>query len=152
MTSRLPAVLDEAKKHQVKIDWVVLMGGINDILRYGTSVDEVWGGHEDLYEACKERGVRVLVLTLLEVGPAIPAGGRVPELMQRRAWLNNMIRGAPREHSNVAVLDGGKAFPFPTNASDPRSPLWSDRIHLSSAGYDKLGALVYGALKQHLEK
>ncbi|KAG2497740.1 hypothetical protein HYH03_004473 [Edaphochlamys debaryana] len=166
MMKRLPALLEEAQHLGLRVDWLVLMGGINDIIRhaeevrgavernetlpleYGLMAEEVWLGLQKLYGVCGRHGVKVLALTLLETG------WELPEVEAERARLNDLIRGAHVRHDHVHVLDVAQDLPYPSGSSaDPAvQALWDDVVHLSPAGYDRLGALVYDGLKHHLEK
>jgi lysophospholipase L1-like esterase len=46
-----------------------------------------------------------------------------------------------------------RLLPFPQSKNDAAAmTLWDDYLHLSPAGYDRMGEIVYEALKVKLEK
>ncbi|KXZ41703.1 hypothetical protein GPECTOR_313g5 [Gonium pectorale] len=151
MERRLPELLRAAKSKGVKFSWVLIMGGINDI-RKGDNLNatRLFEGLQSLYAACHAHGARVLAMTVLQKG--LPKG-TPPEVEPARQRLNELIRGAAKQHSDyITLLDTDKLLPFPHNrkASPGLVPLWDGTLHLSAAGYDRLGELVFAALRDKL--
>eukprot|EP00198_Chlamydomonas_reinhardtii_P004034 XP_001693370.1 predicted protein [Chlamydomonas reinhardtii] len=128
MVNRLPALLRESEARGVKYGWVIILGGIND-LGWHKEPAEVWAGLRQMYEAVGRHGAQALALTCMET--AYQLGD------EKRVELNNLIRTAPAEFPHVKLLDLVVAE-------------WDDGLHLSPAGYDHMGALIYGALSAHL--
>ncbi|KAG2497738.1 hypothetical protein HYH03_004471 [Edaphochlamys debaryana] len=144
MIVRLPAVLRAAEKHGVRMQWVVLLGGINDIAM-GTKAADVYAAHRQLYEQCRQHGAKVLVMTVMETVQSRASYN------DERSKLNALIRGAPQEYPHVRVFDLEKAMPYPAESDVEGNSLWDDGLHLTAKGYDRMGRVIYEALKPLLE-
>ncbi|KXZ41702.1 hypothetical protein GPECTOR_313g4 [Gonium pectorale] len=151
MDKRLPELLKVAESKDVRFNWVLLMGGVNDLRRGDGNATRLFEGLQSLYAACHAHGARVLAMTVLQSGwtpRALPA-----EREPARQRLNELIRGAAKQHSDyITLLDTDKLLPLPANpAADPAAALlWDDGLHLSPAGYNRLGELVFTALRDKL--
>ncbi|EFJ42787.1 hypothetical protein VOLCADRAFT_121483 [Volvox carteri f. nagariensis] len=98
MDRRLPALLQHFERNGIKLSWVLILGGIND-LGYGADPDAVHAGLLSLYAACQQHGARVLAMTCLQTG------GSLGDVHDDRTKLNELIRGTPAAHDYVEVLD-----------------------------------------------
>ncbi|KXZ45182.1 hypothetical protein GPECTOR_57g472 [Gonium pectorale] len=146
MESRLPSLLARADARDTPYSWVVVLGGINDI-GSGADPGRVFQGLRALYAASRAHGARVLALTCLPTAYA--------DMDKPRKRLNAMIRAAAMPlddggSSDVSVLDLEELLPFPRDSSDPAAELWDDGLHLTPAGYDRLGTLVFEALRDQI--
>ncbi|GLI69563.1 hypothetical protein VaNZ11_014199 [Volvox africanus] len=145
MDVRLPILLDHFKRQGVQLSWVIILGGIND-LGHRTPADAVYEGLRSLYAACHQHGARVLALTCLQMANSL---GDHPD---GRTQLNDLIRETPASLDYVTVLDLDKELPFPRSQTDETAALWDDILHLTPAGYDTMGRIIYGALRDLLDK
>jgi len=113
---------------------VIVFEGINDV-RWGTSAEEVVAGLRSLAWRARERGLRVLGVTLT------PCEGYVdctPEVEARRSAVNSFIR------DNGGAFDG--IFDFDAVVRDPAHPARmlpaydsGDHLHPGDTGYQALG-------------
>ncbi|GBF97724.1 hypothetical protein Rsub_10888 [Raphidocelis subcapitata] len=170
MQARLRRALEEAAQNGERYDFVLLLGGTNDI---GTraSGPEVLTTLASMHEAAAAAGARAAAMTLPPFNTQLPA-----DRAEAYAELNSGLRlrwglpGAPppagpalggaREAglaAAVAPADGGGGAPagsllvdlealLPVSAAE----LWDDHIHLSPAGYDLVGEALFEALRPHL--
>eukprot|EP00798_Chlamydomonas_sp_ICE-L_P021464 gene21464-28437_t len=60
MVARLPPLLEEAAASGQPYQWVLILGGINDVGCGRTGAD-VFGGLQQLYQLCKDHGASVHV-------------------------------------------------------------------------------------------
>jgi hypothetical protein len=111
---------------------------------------------------CLKHGTNVLLMTLTEV--AMP----VDCVEKQRRQLNALIKdyvlqekwdkagpasvpasGGPasrRSKPRVHLFDLAEALPYEAMPEEQRWEVWNDGVHLTMAGYDRLGELVGNAL------
>ncbi|GLC37015.1 hypothetical protein PLESTB_001401400 [Pleodorina starrii] len=147
MERRLPQLLHQFERNGIRLNWVIVLGGTND-LGYGADPNSVYAGLQSLYAACHSHGARVLALTVLQ------NAGSNGDLIDDRTRLNDLIRGTPAGGQDyVTVLDVERQLPYPRSREDAQAlALWDDMLHLTPAGYDALGQIVYDTLKGMLKE
>ncbi|KXZ45181.1 hypothetical protein GPECTOR_57g471 [Gonium pectorale] len=116
---------------------------------YGEDYNRVFQGLQSLYASSRAHGARVLALTVLETR----MGKEYPTHDVPRQKLNELIRNTAKDSDYITLLDTEKLLPYPVSPdADPEAALlWDDGLHLTPMGYDKLGHLVFEALKNKLE-
>ncbi|KAF6253988.1 SGNH hydrolase-type esterase domain-containing protein [Scenedesmus sp. NREL 46B-D3] len=170
MKHRLQRTLDEHAAAQRWYDWVLLLGGINDLAADDSSAEEVLAGLDVLVQMCLAHGTNVLLMTLTEV--AMPVEGVEEQRRQLNALIKDYVvqekwdkaaapgssgavgsAGSPaseptsrRSKPRVHLFDLAGALPFEGMPEEQRWELWDDGVHLTMAGYDRLGELVGDAL------
>jgi hypothetical protein len=127
----------------------------------------VLAGLDVLVQMCLTHGTNVLLMTLTEV--AMP----VDNVEKQRRKLNGLIKAyvlqekwdkaaAPgssparipassgpasrRSKPRVHLFDLAQALPYESMPEEQRWEIWDDGVHLTMAGYDRLGELVANAL------
>lgn len=83
MEKRLAKLLKEASEQDYKYDFIIIMGGINDLFG-GASAADTFGALVRMWEAAVAHKAIVLAATLMETG--------VPKVEQRRQEVNKEIR------------------------------------------------------------
>lgn len=168
MNHRLQRTLDEHESAQRWYDWVLLLGGINDIGGDDSTAEEVLAGLDVLVQMCLKHGSNVLLMTLTEVAMPVEA------VEKQRRRLNQLIQayvlqekwdksgtaaggsgalaaagGGPasrRSKPRVHLLDLAAVLPYESMPEEQRWEVWDDGVHLTMAGYDRLGEVIANAL------
>lgn len=108
---------------QGSYDWVLILGGINDI-GHGTPPEAIMEGLSQMYRISAHHGARVLAMTCMETRSPLTSS-----LDTRRQQLNGMIRRFVLEHKEPGVPGSGSNDP--ASARDDKSAAVS-----SSSGAD----------------
>lgn len=147
MLPRLKQLLSSASNH--RYDWVLLLAGTNDVMRDQQKASRVFDGFKLLISECHKHGARVLCMTLPET--AVPK--ELPVDFERQGY-NRFIREElttnSSEKDKIVVLDVDRLLPYHALSPDERKKIWDDEVHLTPKGYDRLGELIYEALRTHL--
>ena len=114
-------------------DWIIMMGGTNDI-GWGRSCEAIYEALQEIWTEAIESGAKVLALTV----PAsrICATQRGMQLIQ---GLNTAILGHGEE--KFWTTDVCTQLPWP-NEADEQDRVWDDGLHFTPAGYRMVGDLV----------
>ncbi|MCJ1409628.1 hypothetical protein MMC19_003709 [Ptychographa xylographoides] len=112
-------------------DWVVVLGGTNDLGR-GGKPEEIFEGL--VWSIALETGANVLALTVTE------AAVRDGSLMRRRDALNALI--AEHEADRFYCMDLCYAVPYFAMEEETRDTIWSDGLHLTAEGYNMMGDAI----------
>eukprot|EP00040_Diaphanoeca_grandis_P001193 m.275119 g.275119 ORF g.275119 m.275119 type:complete len:256 (+) comp116460_c0_seq1:220-987(+) len=155
MPERLKFLLQENKpKKQNKgdmplppyFDYAILMGGTNDL---GWGID-----HTDIIAAITE-----LHTTVLESHPncktvaiTVPETQGVSDnLLIARAAINTAIANfAEKNEGKVILCDLHKQLPFASLSERDRFLLWSDGVHFTPKGYEKMAHIIFDSVEQDL--
>jgi lysophospholipase L1-like esterase len=132
-------------------DLVVLLAGTNDLAHYqspGLAArmrDDlsrmVQTAQHDLRGPPQQVAARTLLLSIPDAGFTEPAYVGV------RREVNDWLRD-PARVDQWRVLDLESLIPFQAQASDAAAGrMWSDHLHFSQAGYDKIGELVFEQIR-----
>jgi lysophospholipase L1-like esterase len=122
---------------------VLLLHGANDLLaRQERAISGIVGALEDMVKYGKARGVRMLLANFPPQNPngTRGAGARaVPE-------LNRQIAAVAADEQVPLVDLYGKLN------GDPNGVVGIDGLHPTPQGYEKIAAIWFEAIKQHLER
>jgi hypothetical protein len=129
-----------------------------------TPAEEVLAGLDVLVQMCLKHGTNVLLMTLTEV--AMP----VESVEKQRRQLNTIIKdyvlqekwdkatagtasvpagsipSSRRSKPRVHLFDLADALPYEAMPEEQRWEVWDDGVHLTMAGYDRVGELAANAL------
>lgn len=159
MARRLPEVLGNSSR----FDWVIILGGTNDAAHVKNFGDDdsfmnqlisIWKPRivrdiEVLHEIAHRYGARTVLLTIPET--AYEAWPNYKTLWVMRNRINEDLRDyARRSQGNVVLCDLANQMPRHSLSLQAQSILWSDHLHLTPYGYDKMAEIVYQCLKPYL--
>lgn len=116
---------------------ITLNGGGNDMMRAGTDTSRLVALTERAIERCTAAGVRLVLLSGPDPGDRLPFG----KVMRRRGEL---LTAAVTE---LAARHGLLLVDVFRDVEIRRAPYWSaDRLHLNTAGHQRVAGLVLTAL------
>lgn len=141
MTDRLIDVLHNASLDGQPYDHLILLGGVNDIF-LNTDVSTIFAGIVTMLREAISHKMTISLLTIME-SASIRLGSKQDE---QRMILNKRIRLVPAHpefKKSVTVLDLDIGLPY---KESNKAGFFDDGLHLTPAGYDRLGQLVYKAL------
>jgi len=158
MVNRIRKVLGEADRAGIRYDYVILLGGTNDLGTTQTAEDiqdnlrsmyaSVLGGlavEDDPTEAALPgdgvtgvtSSTRLVVMTVPEAKSTFGPG-----YQRKRTTVNDFIRAFAAERSDRVVLfDLERTIPYSSLTDEQKVeylPLWDDTLHFSVAGYERI--------------
>jgi len=143
MSARLPQSL---RVHSVNLKLVIILGGTNDLSRLDCEnsvnlADEII----KLHAMAHKRGYRSVVVTI----PEADMSGM--QLLcsydtYQSIWYttNEQLRQYAAENTQKTVLcDLAECFPMFSLNAEQRNLYWSDNLHPSKAGYERMAEILY---------
>ncbi|KJZ78405.1 hypothetical protein HIM_02443 [Hirsutella minnesotensis 3608] len=126
-----------------RYDWVILLGGTNDLASL-VPVDHIVFALKACWNTLIDMGCKVLALT-------------VPECHAKVDWLDLNRRGLnlsilAHKHANFYTLNLFEKIPYHSLSQDDRDRFWDDGLHLTEDGYDWMGGHIADGLLPLLRK
>lgn len=75
----------QGRKAKIKYDWIIILGGTND-LGHGLKPDDIFAGLEKTYKVALDHGASILAMTVPECAAVSKS------LDERRERLNTLIK------------------------------------------------------------
>ncbi|KAK1600628.1 GDSL-like Lipase/Acylhydrolase [Colletotrichum navitas] len=132
----------ESETSQAAYDWVIVLGGTND-LAYSVPPERIFESLRQVYDSAIAKGAKVLALTVPE------CANQDDELDSRRRQLNNAI--LTHQSPDYHAFDLNPRIPYHSLTERERQRYWDDGLHLTVAGYDWMGTHVAEALGDLVE-
>lgn len=138
----MKAIVDEQLPQALDLDplpeLLTVNGGGNDMLRPNLSMDDMRAQTERVIAACRDRGVRPLIVTGGNPSAHLP---RQRMIDQRCDDFEQMLEELVKDHPGLDVVN---------NLADAElrtAPYWAtDRLHLNALGHARVAARVLTAL------
>ena len=161
MVSRLPEVLGNSSV----FDWVVILGGTNDILHVKNFADDqeflgqlenVWQPRiakdiEKLHTIAHNYGAHTMLLTIPENAIEEWPGYRILKTM--RTKINNALKQYANQNRNkVALCDIAQKLPRHSLSPQQEALFWDDHLHMTPRGYNRMADEVFKCLKPYMPK
>ncbi|KAJ9511206.1 hypothetical protein QJQ45_017078 [Haematococcus lacustris] len=141
MVDRLKGLLLQKAGSGTDYDWVVIMGGFNDIMR-GVLAEEVMQGLKTMFAAVLKTGSRLLVATV----PHMMIGSPSTEVQLDN--LNKLIINYANNHveqgKRLFLLNLAEQMSSTVGKQQPQ--WWADPPYFTKEGSDHIGELVWGVL------
>ena len=150
MIERLRKTLADAAEQGHYYRWVIILGGIHD-LGYGVRPQTIFDGLKQMYQMVYEHGANLVVMTVNETGRLKTNDPRdadrqcLNELIKKYAWENHWAGGR-----RTFCVDINAANLWHRSDVDEKRRLWDDHMHLTPAGYDLMGILVFKTIVDYL--
>ncbi|CAF5007389.1 unnamed protein product [Rotaria sp. Silwood1] len=149
MVNRLHSLLEK----NVSYDWVIILGGTND-LGWGFSAENIFKkGLQPMYDMClnhSQSKVKLAVMTVIENAVYSPTDAKD----HNRQELNRMIRdyvANANDQDRICLVDLDRGIPYHSvNDRKERQRIWDDSIHLTAAGYDRMATLIFDTIKNKI--
>ncbi|GAQ03721.1 hypothetical protein ALT_1042 [Aspergillus lentulus] len=123
----------QAKFDGSNYDWVIILGGTNDLGR-GYPVSKIYPALQEAWEVALDSGANVLVLTIPECSVVSTT------LDARRNEVNSSILSHKAEGFHAFDLHG--KVPYHSATEEFRKKIWDDGLHLTAEGYKLVGEVV----------
>lgn len=154
MTSRLPNLLKECGPYDV----VIILGGTNDIIEPKQGLENaLLEGIKMLHSRVKGHGAKCIALTIPETDFYFHGLGKrglswvKAEGERIRLEVNENLRKYIDQGDNSVILcDLEKKFPQQGLSKEDLGKFWSDGLHFTEEGYNKMAGIIYQDMKQFL--
>jgi len=144
-----------ANSSHVPYDWIIILGGTNDLGRNSFAKQIFYEGLKPIYDMAILYGkgrTKLAVMTVFEIAHFSVMDS--PE--KERQELNKMIRNYTIYHKNqdnVCLVDLDKDIPhYDLNDRNKQEFIWDDKVHLTPAGYDLMATLIFETIKNKLQE
>ncbi|KAJ5261372.1 SGNH hydrolase [Penicillium angulare] len=127
----------QGKCAEAKYDWVICLGGTNDI-GYSHPADKIYAALQVSWNVALESGAKVLALTVPECKT------RSARLDGRRDVLNASILA--HQAKGFYAFDLRSKIPYHDATEEWREEMFDDGLHMTAKGYDFMGT----AIAEHL--
>ena len=151
MVRRLKNVL--SKNNSPPYDWVIILGGTNDLGWKRADGSIFHEGLKLMYERVLQQDPRVqlVVMTVIEVEPYPPEHRQD----RPRQELNELIRSYTNDHAGkdqrVHLVDLAKEIRYHhVDDFERRDAIWDDGVHLTPIGYDIMADIIFRTIPNHL--
>ncbi|RUP51392.1 SGNH hydrolase-type esterase domain-containing protein [Jimgerdemannia flammicorona] len=155
---RLKNQLEKMQKNEIAYRAVVILGGINDVFQTSATSQNIFDALCATYRLCEEFGVgHVIGCSLMEVDL-----GRAGDEELKRVMVNELLRSspsspfagtkAPTTATRFTFFELSDQFPLHRLSPEDKKLYWDDRAHCTTAGYDRMGELVFEALRPLLSE
>jgi lysophospholipase L1-like esterase len=152
----LPSMVNRLRnllKKDILYDWIIILGGTNDLWD-GPSAENIFKeGLEPMYQMCLNHPhgkINLAAMTVIENGYNVLND----DDDKRRQTLNTMIRDYivnTHDQDRVCLVDLDNGIPYYSVSGDEeRKRIWDDPVHLTPVGYDRMAMLVFDAIKSKL--
>ena len=150
MTKRLPHVLKGKYSDSRKYDWVIILGGTNDLhvtLQSGNYElkHRIFEALVSLHRAAHRRGARTLAVTIPARKCELKA--KCKKVKMARLHINKSLKDYAKQlgTKKVIVVDLAKKMRL-----KKMTKYWSNEVHFTPAGYDKMAAVIFDTLNKYL--
>lgn len=145
MSERLPLVFNK----DGPFDLVTILGGTNDL---GLSLNK---DGEPLFRRLRSLHELALQHTPLSVAVTIPETGyeamdRFTALREKRLQVNALLKQYVQDcGSKIILSDLSAKLPRKSLSHEDRTKFWADDLHLTPAGYDRMGEIIFEDIKHY---
>ncbi|XP_066926349.1 uncharacterized protein [Clytia hemisphaerica] len=144
MTFRLPYALHA---HSAYLKLVIILGGTNDLMKVDCDKKvNLTAEIIHLHQMAHQKGYKTVVVTIPQTGLTESAHLITSFGTFQRLWhiTNARLRNYAKENSHLTILcDLAKEFPMSSLKSNHLENYWSDDLHPSAKGYEKIAELLY---------
>ena len=147
MLPRLTGILQEATP---KYNWVLILGGTNDLCRMKSIREQEWKGQDtnsifnaiaELHGISHKWGAKSVAMTI----PSLQCeeACQCPQMKDVRLKVNDMIR-------NYAASSSGKVILADLDAKLSHDHLLTcDGVHLTATAYDEMAGIIFDSMKKY---
>ena len=140
MLPRLKNILQQTK---ARYNWVIILAGTND-LRKNSSMVVIFDSLVKLHSLAHQLGARTVAVTVPD--RKCEFDGSCAGTKGTRVKVNEELRHFALSSSGKVILaDLEKEIFLPRDQK-----LWSDAVHFTVEGYQKLANIVYNSMKKHV--
>ena len=144
MTHRLDTLLGKTQPY----DWVVILGGTND-LGMNLKSDELLPHLLKLHDRAKETGAKTLALAIPQFRYELSPKNETYK--NEKAKVNEGLKQyCEKSASTTFFVDLWSDLPFGTLPEEEKDLYWVDALHMTPQGYDKMARIIFDTLKLHI--
>jgi lysophospholipase L1-like esterase len=144
MLRRLESCIEEAADEDVTFEWVVIMGGINDVGTPGVTASQMYEALSRLVDMAAKYAKKVLIMNCMEISHDV----NFQKILEVIKAYNAMIEGCVSKFPGVSFLDMRKEMPYHSLSAAERKELFDDGVHLTKKGYERMGEIIFSRMKE----
>ena len=145
MSKRLDRTLKESKQ---PYDWIILLGGTND-LGYKEKSDDILAALCQMHDLARETGARTLVLAIPQFSLEDTPGCKAYK--EEKAKVNDGLREyCEASHSQSVFVNLHGKLPHTALDREEKRKYWCDGLHMTPLGYDRMAEVVFDTLKEYV--
>ena len=147
MVPRLKQILQRARTNY---SWVVILGGTNDLRKYRKDISFI-GDYMTILRALEKLHNMTHKYRAKTVAVTIPdqeciGSGTCGALKNTQYKINELLRNFAAHNADKVILaDLAREVFLPRDEN-----LWSDWVHFTVKGYDKMADVIYNSMKDHV--
>ena len=152
----VPQMLNRLRKilqYDEPYDWVIILGGTNDVCTRVSAETVFKEGLQPMYEAClnrTDRKMKLAAMTVIENAFNAPTS----KDDENRQLLNTMIRdyvAQSKDQDRIFLVDLEKGIPYHSlRDQKEKKRFYDDGLHLTPTGYDLMAKLIFDVIKSKL--
>lgn len=143
MRERLPLVLNK----EGPFDLVIILGGTNDLgLSLNKDGEPLFGRLRSLHELALRYSPLTVAVTIPETGYEVI--NRFTAVREKRLNVNALLKKYVQDcDSKIILSDLSAKLPRESLSHEDRRKFWADDLHLTPAGYDRMGEIIFEDIK-----
>ncbi|CAF4125483.1 unnamed protein product [Rotaria sp. Silwood2] len=149
MVKRLRSLLGK----NVSYDWIIILGGTNDLSSNFLAEDIFKKGLEPMYEMCLNHAqakAKLAVMTVIENAHYSPTHKQEKNRQNLNKMIRNYVANA-NDQKRVCLVDLDKGIPYRSVIDNTeRQRIWDNAVHLTPAGYDRMATLIFDTIKNRI--
>jgi lysophospholipase L1-like esterase len=143
MVRRLPTVLQAFKLENVTFDYILILGGTNDL--FGNDAATITSNLVRLHKTGRDYGAKTLAISIPEHG--MERKKNFTMIGEKRLQINEALRKLAAETESTAFFDLAVEIPRFGLSDEEVKTFWDDGLHFTAKGYDRFGELVFERLR-----
>lgn len=144
-----PRLKKRLRSSAIKYDWVIILGGTNDLRKYLNSSStgdftSIFNALLELHEIAHKLGGRTVAVTIPDRECRV--AGTCLHLKKMQYQINEHLRDfAFQNKGDVVLADLAKEVVFSRDGK-----LFIDWVHFTPQGYDKMAEVIYKSMKEYV--
>ncbi|KAJ7383659.1 hypothetical protein OS493_026845 [Desmophyllum pertusum] len=146
MLPRLNQILRQAPT-RLQYSWVIILGGTNDLKPYRENIslsESIFHALVELHNITHTFGARSVAVSIPD--RECKGSGTCSYLKETLQKINELLRDFTSHNKEKVILAD-----LASEVSLPRDKkLWSDQLHFTQQGYEKMANVIYNSMKEHV--
>ncbi|KAJ7383658.1 hypothetical protein OS493_026844 [Desmophyllum pertusum] len=149
----LPRLNQILRGTRLQYNWVIILGGTNDMRKYYENISlqfdiddsrSIFHALVELHNTTHAFGARSVAVSIPD--RECKGSGTCSNLKETLQKINELLRDFTSHNKEKVILAD-----LASEVSLPRDKkLWSDQLHFTQQGYEKMANVIYNSMKEHV--